>query len=113
MGLPQSRPHALQPELGDAWQFGLHGAVLRGHDVGPGLRRPGDTIGLLCDSGEKAPSLGSRFTSFEVLQFNDSAFQRDCDCVCAIVGIQLGKDALEVVFNGLLRNIEVRCDGLV
>ena len=53
MGLPQSRPHALQLELGDAWQFGLHGAILRGHDVGPGLRRPGETIGLLCDSGEK------------------------------------------------------------
>ena len=33
----------------DALQFGLHGAVLGGHDVRTGLRHPGDTIELLCE----------------------------------------------------------------
>src|SRR3989442_8864929 len=33
----------------DALQFGLHGAVLGGHDVRTGLRRSGDTIDLLCE----------------------------------------------------------------
>jgi hypothetical protein len=30
-------------------QFGLHGAVLGGHDVRPRLRTAGDTVELLCE----------------------------------------------------------------
>ena len=44
--LMRSGAHAFGDE---ALQFGLHGAVLGGHDVRTGLRRPGDTIDLLCE----------------------------------------------------------------
>jgi len=48
-----------------------------------------------------------------VLKIQETALHGNCDRMSAVVCIELGKNAFEVILDGVLRNVEIRCDDLV
>ena len=63
--------------------------------------------------GPNPQKLASPYTSFEGLQFDDSAFESDGHRVGSVVRAQFRKDVLDMALNGLLGDRQLICDQFV
>ena len=64
-------------------------------------------------AGREDPKRGSGTPTFVLLQFDNSSLQPDRHGMCAVVRPQLREDIRHVPFNGVLSELELRCDLLV
>ena len=64
-------------------------------------------------AGREDPKRGSGTPTFVLLQFDNSSLQPDRHGMCAVVRPQLREDIRHVPFDGVLGEIELRCDLLV